>query len=49
MIKLMAFGVFMVVAGAALALVACLKSAGDLADKADLARMPWEEDHSSKG
>ena len=47
MIKLMAFGVFMVVGGAALALLASLKSAGDLADEADLTRMPWEQDDSS--
>jgi hypothetical protein len=47
MIKLMVFGVCMIVAGAALALVACLKSVGELADKADITRMPWEDDVSS--
>jgi hypothetical protein len=49
MIKLLVFGICTIVAGAALALVACLRSAGELADKADLARLPWGEDASSNG
>jgi hypothetical protein len=49
MIKLVAFGVCMVVAGATLLLLASLRSAGELADKADKARLPWEDDTSSNG